>query len=187
MVNRTSFGLATVILALLLVPGCATKPLSESRTNVQVAALSNLLGRLDGAVDGDEAARLAKRAVLQSEALAIEYRAVWPAGLGNYLVNMGLREHGLCYDWANGLYPRLHELGLRTLELHLAVAHMDTKHEHNCIIVTAPGQPLPKGVVLDAWRHSGHLWFGIAANDKYPWQALPPDRIAPELQNLAPH
>lgn len=184
--NRSWLPLLATIFALLPFPGCATRPLSASRTQVRIAALRDLLQGLEGKVDPEEATRLANTAVVQSEAMAHEFRAVWPAGLGNYLVNMGLRERGLCYDWANGLYPRLHKLGLTTLELHLAVAHMDTKHEHNCIIVTPLQQPLSEGVVLDAWRHSGHLWFGIAGEDKYPWQPLPPDRVAPELQALVP-
>ncbi len=143
--------------------------------------------QLDSRVDADEATRLAEAAVEQSAVLAQEYRAVRPAWLGNYLVNMGRRDRGLCYDWANGLYPRLHELGLRSLELHLAVARMDTKHEHNCIVVTAHRQPFAEGVVLDAWRHSGRLWFGDVSTDKYPWQPLPRDRVPPELEKLVGH
>jgi hypothetical protein len=73
---------------------------------------------------------------------------------------------------------------LVSLEIHLAVARMDTKHEHNSIIVTASGQPLLEGEVVDAWRHSGRLWFGRASADKYPWGPLPPDRVAPELKSL---
>jgi hypothetical protein len=140
--------------------------------------------QLDSRVDAGEAARLAELAVEQSAALAREFRAVRPAWVGNYLVNWGLRDRGLCYDWANALYPRLHELGLRSFEFHLAVARMDTPHEHNCIVVTARQQPFAKGLVLDAWRHSGRLWFGDVSTDRYPWQPLPRDRVSPELRTL---
>jgi len=150
----------------------------------QRVCLREQLQQLDRRVDAGEATRLAETAVVESATLAREFRAVRPAWFGNYLVNFGLRDHGLCYDWANGLYPCLHKLGLKTLELHLAVARMDTRHEHNAIVVTARGQSFADGVVLDAWRHSGRLWFGSVGSDKYPWQPLPRDRVAPELQAL---
>ncbi len=146
--------------------------------------LQEKLQQLDNAVDADEAARLAESAVKQSAVLAREYRAVRPAWLHNFLVNGGLRERGLCYDWTNDLFARLHQLDLRSLDLHLAVARMDTPHEHNAIVVTARGQPFVEGVVLDAWRHSGRLWFGSVATDKYPWQSLPRDRVPPELEKF---
>ncbi len=171
-------------LCLFLLSGCATRPLSTSRAELQTCALRDQLLALNRAVTPSEAARLAETAVSQSAALAREYRAVRPAFIHNYLVNCGWRNRGLCYQWANDLFKRLHQLDLQTLELHLAVARMDTKHEHNSIIVTAKGQPLLSGVVFDAWRHSGRLWFGRASTDKYPWQPLPPDRVAPDLRGL---
>ena len=61
---------------------------------------------------------------------------------------------------------------------------MDTLREHNSLVVTAHRLPFAQGVVLDAWRHSGRLWFGGVATDKYPWQPLPRERVAPELKNL---
>jgi hypothetical protein len=170
--------------SLLLITGCASSPVSVSWMQVQTVALRDRLVQLDAAVDADEASRLAETAVEQSAALAREFRAVRPAWLGNYMVNLGLRDRGLCYNWANGLYPRLHALDLRTLDIHLGVARMDTKREHNCIVVTARQQPFADGIVLDAWRHSGRLWFGIAATDKYPWQPLPRNRLPPELESL---
>lgn len=178
-------GFCGMFLAVLLfITGCASSPISASWRERQTAALRNRLLRLNSAVDADEAARVASTAVEQSAILAGEYRAIRPAWLNNFLVNGGRRKRGLCYQWANDLYPRLHALGLNSLELHLAVARMDTRHEHNSIVVTARDQPFGEGVVLDAWRHSGRLWFGSVATDKYPWQPLPRDRVAPELRNL---
>ena len=185
--SRCRVGLTRLLVCVLLMTGCASRPVPGHWTQVQSAALKNRLLQLGAGVDADDATRLAEVAVEQSAALAHQYRAVRPAWLGNYLVNLGLSDRGLCYDWANGLYPRLHELGLRSLELHLAVARMDTPHEHNCIVVTAHRQPFAEGVVLDAWRNSGRLWFGSVTTDKYPWQPLPRERVAPELENLVAH
>lgn len=184
MLKRCCLRIVAPLLGLVLLTGCASKPWPASRMQAEKTALRDLVLKLDASVDNQEAASLADTAMEQSAVLAREFRAVRPASLGNYLVNLGWRDRGLCYDWANALFPRLHELGLRTLELHLAVANMDTKHEHNCIVVTAQRQALAEGVVLDAWRHSGRLWFGKVSADKYPWQSLPQDRVPPELKKL---
>ena len=117
-------------------------------------------------------------------ALAREYAVVRPAWLHNNLVNLGLRDRGLCYHWANDLFARLQTLDLQSLELQLAVANMDRRREHNAIVVTARGRPLSEGIVLDAWRRSGRLWWGYATTDKYHWQPLPRDRVAPELEQF---
>ena len=182
--KRCNRCLTAVPVCVLLVTGCGSSPVNRHWMQLESAALTDRLLQLDSRVDPDEATRLAETAVQQSAALAREFRAVRPAWLGNYMVNLGLRDRGLCYDWANALYPRLYKLGLRTLDLHLAVAHMDTKREHNCIVLTAQRQPFAEGLVLDAWRHSGRLWFGGVSSDKYPWVPLPRDRVPPELENL---
>lgn len=182
--SRCGARLMAVLVCGFIMTGCASRPVVGPRTQVQSAALKERLLQLDRRVDVDEATRLANVAVEHSVALAHQFRAVRPAWVGNVLVNWGLRDRGLCYDWANALYPPLHALGLRSLDLHLAVARMDTRHEHNCIVVTAHQQPFVDGVVLDAWRHSGRLWFGDVKTDKYPWQPLPRDRVPPELKKL---
>jgi hypothetical protein len=35
--------------------------------------------------------------------------------------------------------------------------------------VTAKGQPFRDGILLDCWRHSGHLFWSAVATDNYPW------------------
>lgn len=182
--HRWGVRLTGMLLCGLFLTGCASWPVNRDWTRIQSAALSDRLRQLGSGVEPDEATRLADTAVEQSAILAQKFRAVRPAWMGNCLVNFGLRERGLCYDWANGLYPRLHTLNLRTLELHLAVARMDTPHEHNCIVVTAHQQAFADGVILDAWRNSGRLWFGDVRTDKYPWQPLPRDRVPPELEKF---
>lgn len=142
--------------------------------------------RLGDNVDRDEAARLAEAAVAKSSALAKEYRVVGPPWFHNSLVNSGFRRRGLCFHWANDLFADLAQLRLRSLELRFVVARMDTRREHNAIVVTALGQDISEGLVLDAWRRSGRLWWGSAGSDKYPWQLLPRDRVRPDLETLLP-
>ena len=178
--------IALYIGTLLVSAGCASHPERGASIHQQANRLRAQLQQLDPSVNPSEASRLATVALEESIQLAKQYRAVKPAWLHNWLVNYGQRERGLCFDWTNDLYSRLHALGAHTLDLHLAVALMDTRREHNCIVVTARGQPFKHGLVLDAWRHSGRLWFGPVASDKYPWRRLPRDRVPPELDPLVP-
>ena len=156
-------------------------PEQESSSRLQASALQHRLLQLSNAVGQAEAAHLANAAVEQSTALAERYRAVRPAWFHNVLVVVGLRERGLCYDWATDLFLHLHALRLKSLKLHLAVAHLDTIREHNAIVVTARGQAFADGIVLDAWRDSGRLYWSAIAADEYPWQPLPRDAVPPEL------
>lgn len=181
MLNKYRLVLTTALIGAVLLVGCASRPVPGS---LQATALRNQLLQLDDTVEADEATRLAEASLAKSAALAREYRAVWPPWLHNNLVNAGFRDRGLCYEWTNDLFTHLQSLNLRSIELHLAVARMDTPREHNAVIVTAHRQPFAEGVILDAWRHSGHLWFGRAAADKYPWQPLPRERVAPELEKF---
>ncbi len=126
-------------------------------------------------MDEEEAATLARVAVEESMQLAREYRAAGPPWFHNMMVNSKIKERGLCFHWANDLFARLQPLGLRSLDLHLAVARRATSREHNAVVVTASGQPFESGLVLDAWRRSGVLFSGPVVGDKYPWEPLPPE------------
>ena len=175
-----------LLLTASLWSGCGALPRQGDESRLRALALQKELLNLDTSVVADEAARFAAAAVDRSKALGREYHAVNPAWLHNIMVNGGVRPRGLCYEWTNDLFPILHELHCQSLQIHLAVSRMDTRHEHNCIVVTARDQPFSQGIVLDAWRRSGRLWFGPVSTDKYFWQPLPPDRVAPELKKFMP-
>src|SRR5438045_744725 len=110
--------------------GCTTVPLKTADSQARVAALQRQLGNLDPTVDPAEAALLAQTAVEQAAILGAQYHAIRPPWVHNALVNSGLRSRGLCYQWANDLYPIFHRLNLRSMELHLAVSKMDKFLEH---------------------------------------------------------
>jgi hypothetical protein len=130
----------------------------------------------------NDAASVARTAVMESLRLREQYQAVRPPWIHNVMVNYGFRERGLCFHWTNDLFLRLHALETKSVKLHLAVARMDTRKEHNAIVATARGGPFESGIVLDAWRTSGKIYFGPVATDKYPWRELPPDRFDAEIK-----
>lgn len=162
--QRGLTGAAFLGLAVLL-SGCA----SASRASREPWELADLLCGLSATVDRLEAEKAAGTAVARSLELSREYRVVRPAILHNVLVNVGLRQRGLCYHWADDLAASLHPLGLRTLEIHRGGARMNTRREHNCVVLTPIGDPFEQGIVLDAWRYGGSLYWGPVRSDKYPW------------------
>jgi hypothetical protein len=164
--------------------GCVTSPANADRREREAEILRHQILALGKDVSADEAGAVAGIAVQTSADLQERYRAVWPPWLHNNLVNLGLRERGLCYHWANDLFAELQRVHIQTLTLRLVVARMDTPREHNAVLVSAAGQPISAGLVLDAWRRSGRLWWGVAAMDKYPWQPLPYERMNPDLQKF---
>jgi hypothetical protein len=114
---------------------------------------------------------LAEAALRQSRALAIEYGMTHPPQLHNVLVNLGLKRRGLCWHWTEDLLDRLAALPLESYELHWGTAYRGRLfREHNTVVVTARGRAFETGVVLDPWRESGELYWGLVREDRYPWE-----------------
>jgi hypothetical protein len=135
---------------------------------VAKAQLRTKLAMLSPTVRVDEAERLALCAYKTSR----RYRVVFPPALNNILVNTGGRKRGLCYQWTEDLMRELDALKLETLELHWGEAFARTFSENNGVVVTAKGQPFAQGIVLDAWRYQGRLYWGPVRKDPegYPWK-----------------
>lgn len=170
-----------MLLALaIFVSGCtATRrslPADEAVISSKVAALRDSLAGLEPPPDPAEARRTAETAVTASLRLADAYRVVPPAKWHNLLIQMGIRERGLCFHWTEDLMNRLQEIGLSSLDLHWGVAHRGSDlREHNSVVITAAGQPFETGLVLDPWRNSGDLFWARVDRDVYPWVPLPRD------------
>jgi hypothetical protein len=155
--------IAGVGLALLV--GCATAPAKKADRS----ALAQNLRDLAPTVEPAEADLAADTAFDYPRQLAGEYHVVPPAIFNNVLINLGIHSRGRCFEWADDLTVKLMTLNLRTLELHRGVARLGTKHEHSCVVLTAPGQSFTNGIALDAWRHCGRLAWSPVSQDKYPW------------------
>jgi len=116
-----------------------------------------------------EARRVAECAYATARRLRRNYGTVWPPSLNNILVNTGIRKRGLCFQWAEDLLTQLDALKVTTLDLHWAEAYAGTWREHNVVVVTAKDRPIHDGILLDCWRHCGHLFWSAVATDDYPW------------------
>jgi hypothetical protein len=128
--------------------------------------LANHLATLSPRVDRNEARLLADCAYATVARLRHEYRMFGTPIFNNFLVYHGWRKRGYCYQWTEDLLLALDTLKLKTLELHWGDTYRDTWRENNCLVVTAKGQPFERGMILECWRHFGHLRWNLVPSDQ---------------------
>lgn len=153
----------------------AGEQIDEAPEPQRIAALRDEFIHLGMLVDPNEAERLASTAIRYSNQMAEQYDLIKPVELNNVLISAGVKRRGLCYQLAEDLLAELRTLHVKTLTLQRCVAWKgDLWNEHNCVVVTAVGQPFEEGIVLDAWRNAGNLRWAPVRLDHYPWVPKPP-------------
>ena len=187
--NGKNLTISVLMIALLFMSGCAVRRVSDDgmaatvalandRTAQQLAAdLTTLLGYRD-----DETPRLAQTILAETDTLARNYRVQPPALWHNFLVNVGIRDRGLCCHWTQDLLRKIETLQLQKYQAVWAVSRHGTWREHSCVVITAAGQGLTTGLVLDAWRDAGHLHWTPVTEDRYTWQRHPGDNGADRIR-----
>ncbi len=158
----------------LSLASCATPVKDGARPTSELLAPVDSLGdevaALSPSVQRKEAREVAACAVSTSRKLALDYRVSGPALFQNFLVNVGMRERGLCYQWTEDLLAELQKLKLSSVELDWGVARAGTLREHNCVVVKAKKASFEEGLVLDPWRRGGRLFWTQVEDDHYPWR-----------------
>lgn len=171
------FARTTAACLLLAVLGACAGPrggVPAASGDLRIRSLASAILALGSPVARDEAQRAAHSLVTRSEQLESDYRMVRPARLHNLLVNLGLRERGLCCHFAEDLIADLLALELRTLEVHWVVArHGSRLREHSSVLLVPSGGDFEQGLVVDAWRRAGELVWARATADRYPWELHP--------------
>jgi len=169
--SLTYFGAFLVILAVCSGPALGDERQRSPSFQVQksdVAKAEKLaaeLAALSPKVNHDEAKLLADCAFATVTKLRREYRMFGTPIFNNFLIYHGLRKRGYCYQWSEDLLIAIDALRLKSLELHWGEYDPNTWRENNCIVVTAKGQPFNRGIMLECWRHLGHLYFNPVASD----------------------
>ena len=158
MIHRLSFIFAFLVLVSSV----------HARDERSVKDLSKALAALAPDVDPAEAEILSETAHMKARSLAKEYRVVLNPEFTVFLVNIGKRKRGWCGHWAQDLGARLKELKLKTLVLHWGEAYPNTSSENNALVVTARNQRFEDGILFDAWRRAGRLfWCPVKKDDEY--------------------
>ena len=137
------------------------------------AQLGSAILSLGDDVDPEEAQRAARVAIDYSRQQARDYEITASPLMHNVMVNLGIRERGLCVHWTRDLMVRLQQERFRSLELHWGVANYEStfRIEHSTVIISARGDSLQQGLVLDGWRNSGDLFWARTHEDgAYAWR-----------------
>src|SRR5437868_4500251 len=141
--RRYSPILSAIIVCLIQLGGLTVtvnaKSAYESFAGPQV--LADRIAALEPNVRRDEAQQIAEHAYATADRLRRTYGVNWPPLFNNFLVNVGIRKRGLCFQFAEDLLLDLDSLKPATLELHWGAARAGRASEHNCVVVTAKGQP----------------------------------------------
>jgi hypothetical protein len=131
--------------------------------------LANQLAALSPRVNREEANLLAQCAYAAVSELRQRYPMFGTPIFNNFLIYHGIKKRGYCYQWAEDLLVALDALKLTSLELHWGEANVGNWRENNCVVVSAKGQPFNRGIVLDCWRHFGHLRWNAVSADEDPY------------------
>lgn len=149
--------------AVLVLAACQTAPGPAPPGEVQATA--EALAALHGPVPDHEvvaeAHLLAARSHAEAQALAATYQVGTPAWMHNVMVNAGVRDRGLCWQYMEDLFLVLAAENPRHFDLHCGVRDRgNLLLEHHCVVVTAVGSPFSTGLVLDPWKKPGKLLHG---------------------------
>ena len=132
--------------------------------------MARLVGLAPG-INPEEARRVVSIAYTTGRELALKWEMGSSPTWHSFLINIGAKKGGYCYQFATELLVRLHAQNLKTLELHWGESDAGTDTEHNVIVVTARGQPFDQGIMLDNWRRSGRLlWGPLDGDPDHTWQ-----------------
>lgn len=162
-------------LLLLLLSGCAIKPnkshVITQENQIKIQQLSKAIASLDKSVNKKEAIHVALIAVNYPKTLAKEYQLVSPPLWHNTLINMNIKQRGFCYHFAQDLLKELKRHDITTLDLQWVTHKKNQYWEHNAVLIKAKNQSFTQGIVLDAWRNSGDLYWNYLSKDtQYHWQ-----------------
>jgi len=172
--HRYSFRFFTFCFAgVLLCSACAVKITPANTT--QIHALSELLSDMDRSVPKEESLALSRDIFYKTRLLAKEFKMISPPQYHNFLVNIGLRDRGLCYHWADELYGYLSQQHYSSFTFHFVGANIGQYWtEHNALVVVARELQIKKGIVIDPWRNAGRLYFSKVKDDiSYHWVHRP--------------
>ncbi len=166
--------LAVVLPALMSLWNCgASTARPDPPGDERIASLEGMILALGPEVSAEEAGRAARVAFRHARDLAARYEIAGPPLWHNMQVNLGIKERGLCWHWAEDMEARLQAERLETLEIHRAVANAFSPPliEHSTAIIARKGDGLERGIVLDPWRLGGVLTFVPVLEDPdYDWE-----------------
>jgi hypothetical protein len=159
-----------LFIAVFFLLGCGSHTPSVEENNV--VKLAKLLHTLTPHLTSSETKQLSRDIFSQTAKLTKEFEMTSPPQYHNFLVNIGMKEKGLCYHWSDALYAYFVKQNYPSFEFHLVGANIgEYWSEHNSLVVVAKGMSIEDGVIVDPWRKGGKLYFSKLKEDtKYIWK-----------------
>jgi len=156
--------------AMLVLAACTQVP--QQIEPSEIALLSQEIRELDASVDPNEAERAAYLAYTYTLQLREEYNVTTSPIIHNAKVNNGFRARGICVHWAEDIEARLNAEQFETLQVHRAIAEgSELRIDHSTAIISARGESMNDGIVLDGWRKAGYLFWSPTLEDtRYFWE-----------------
>lgn len=163
---------ALLLLAAMGLAACSPAPRDLAPpSQAQIAALRDAFLALGPEVDAREATRAARIAYRYPLQLARAYQITDAPLVHNTKVNLGLKPRGLCWHWAHDMQDRMAQEGFTTLALHRAIAAPLFRIDHSTLVMSAKGDPMEAGLVIDPWRNGGRLfWSPVGEDARYRWE-----------------
>lgn len=117
-----------------------------------------------------EAHLIASTLVNQTRETNKEFKMSGGSKWHNFMITMGFRKKGRCYDWVPELLKALPPKPMKYYERCWGGSFQSMGREDNAVIITKRGAPLKDGIAYDAWRGVGHPFWRIVGKDIYPWE-----------------
>src|SRR3954468_2245484 len=155
-----TFSLLPVLAGLLLAGG------AFAADEASIKSLTGALTGLSRDIDPREAELLSVTVHTMARDLAREYGVKGDPAFHNFLINTGRRQRGYCAHYVRDIGSHLREMNFKTLVLHWGAAYAKTSDESNVLVITARNQPFREGILLDAWRHGGRLFWSPVEKDR---------------------
>ncbi len=158
-----------LLLLIVLLHGCAFPLEPADQRAARTETLTREIMALSSVVSRQEAHDFAATAVETSAELGKKYDVALSPWLHNASILVGVKDRGLCYQYAEDLYASLKVIRNEHLQMHYVAANRGQFSEHHALTVVVRDAPWDSGLILDAWRKNGNLYFVPLKEDKYPW------------------
>ena len=162
-----------LLITVFVLHGCATPIEVQSQREERAQRLAAEILTLSPEITLEEARRFASAAVEISAQLGQKYNVKLHPWLHNASIHAGLRDRGFCYQYAEDLYQGLQEVSTEHLTLIYIEANKGKLNEHHALSLVLKGKAWDTGILLDAWRQNGNLYFAAVKTDSYPWKPEP--------------
>jgi len=167
--------ITVLIIIVFTFVACGTKQITKNKILEQkesnVLKLYSKVISLSEKIDKQEAKKFSQEVIFFSKKLAFEYEVQTPALMHNTLINLGLKQRGLCYHYANDLLDYLKSKNYKSIDFKKVIAKRGEYFEHTALILTRDDIKFENAIIFDAWRDSGELYFSRIKNDtRYKWE-----------------